>query len=198
MLGALIGIGIQLGSNLIPQQPEIFWGLIAAMYYRQFDAINAKFTTRRHFYPSLTGASLVSLSCHYCGRFVAVYAVSNSHFDILLMTGLGVLGFLLHMLKLPLPPVILSLILGPLMELNLRRALTLSKGDWTYLFVGGTLKNFQFITESIGQGDWSALSSLPVITVILWLMTIGSLFLPLLLRSSSGQPTEIFVEGEAP
>ena len=66
--------------------------------------------------------------------FVAVYAVNNSPFDILLMAGLGVFGFFLHMFKLPMPPIILGLILGPLMERNLRRALSLSDGDWSYLF----------------------------------------------------------------
>lgn len=197
MLGALIGIGIQPGPNLISQQPQIFWGLIAAMYIGNLMllALNLPLVgifirilqvPRWFLYPAIIAVS-----------FVAVYAVSNSHFDILLMTGLGVLGFFLHMLKLPLPPVILGLILGPLMELNLRRALTLSRGDWTYLLVGGTPRDFQAMSESVAQGDWSVLSSMPLIALVLWLMTIASLFLPMLLRRSGTETGEVPVEGEA-
>ena len=63
--------------------------------------------------------------------FVAVYAANNSPFDRLLMTGLGLASFLLRKASFPLAPVIWSwcLVLGRLIEKNVRRALTLSGGD---------------------------------------------------------------------
>jgi putative tricarboxylic transport membrane protein len=66
--------------------------------------------------------------------FVAVYAVNSSAFDLVLMTIIGALGYLLRKLRIPLAPVILGLVLGPMMETNLRRALSLSGGDWSVIF----------------------------------------------------------------
>ena len=133
MLGALLGLGITPGPLLIQQQPNIFWGLIASMYIGNLMLLALNLPLVGIFvrilkvpdwflYPAIIGIC-----------FVAIYSVSNSPFDIILMAILGVFGFFLFKLELPLPPVILGLILGPLMERNLRRALSLSHGDWSYL-----------------------------------------------------------------
>jgi putative tricarboxylic transport membrane protein len=66
--------------------------------------------------------------------FVAVYAVNQSPFDLVLMTGFGVVGWLMRRTGFPLAPVILGLVLGPLMEKSLRRAMALSGGHWGVLF----------------------------------------------------------------
>jgi putative tricarboxylic transport membrane protein len=66
--------------------------------------------------------------------FVGIYSLSGSHFDLLLMIGFGVLGYLLRKLSIPAVPVILGILLGEHMEVSLRRAMVLSDGDWTYLF----------------------------------------------------------------
>ena len=58
--------------------------------------------------------------------FVAVYAVNASAFDLVLMTLFGVVGYLMRTFDFPLAPVVLGLVLGPLMEKNLRRAMALS------------------------------------------------------------------------
>ncbi len=133
MLGALLGLGLQPGPLFMSQHPQLFWGLIASMYVGNaillilnLPLVGIWIRILRvpdwFLYPAIVAIS-----------FIAVYAASNSKLDITLMAILGVIGFLLHMVKLPLPPVILGLILGPIMENNLRRALSLSRGDWTYL-----------------------------------------------------------------
>ena len=50
-----------------------------------------------------------------------------------MMIAFGVLGYLLRKLDVPLVPVILGVLLGNAMEVNLRRALTISDGDWSIL-----------------------------------------------------------------
>lgn len=65
---------------------------------------------------------------------VGSYALNNSVTDVWVMFAAGVFGFACRQAEIPLGPLILGLILGPLMESNLRRALILSRGDW-----GGTL-----------------------------------------------------------
>jgi putative tricarboxylic transport membrane protein len=66
--------------------------------------------------------------------FVGIYSLSGSYFDLLLMVGFGVLGYVLRKLNIPTVPVILGILLGNHMETSLRRAMVLSNGDWTYLF----------------------------------------------------------------
>jgi putative tricarboxylic transport membrane protein len=60
---------------------------------------------------------------------VGAYSVSNSSFDVLVMILFGVIGYLLRKLDFPLAPVVLTLILGPLMERSLRTALDMSQGS---------------------------------------------------------------------
>jgi putative tricarboxylic transport membrane protein len=66
--------------------------------------------------------------------FVGIYAISGSVFDLLLMIAFGVLGYLARKLDIPTVPIILGILLGNQMENNLRRALTISNGDWTVLW----------------------------------------------------------------
>ncbi len=169
MLGALLGMGITPGPLLIQQQPNIFWGLIASMYIGNLMLLVLNLPLVGIFvrilkvpdwflYPAVIGVC-----------FVAVYSVSNSPFDIILMTILGLMGFFLYKLKIPLPPVILGLILGPLMERNLRRALSLSRGDWSYLF------------ES-------------PISISLWILALLSLALPFIIRRFTKNDREAILE----
>jgi putative tricarboxylic transport membrane protein len=65
--------------------------------------------------------------------FVGIYGISGSSFDLLVMIGFGVLGWGLRKLDVPLVPIILGVLLGNQMEANLRRALTISDGDWSVL-----------------------------------------------------------------
>ena len=74
----------------------------------------------------LPGVTMVS--------FVGIFSLSGSYFDLLLMIGFGVLGYILRKLDIPTVPVILGILLGGNMEDALRRAMTLSDGDVTYLF----------------------------------------------------------------
>ncbi|MCB2018296.1 MAG: tripartite tricarboxylate transporter permease, partial [Hydrogenophaga sp.] len=66
--------------------------------------------------------------------FVGIYGLTNSTFDLLLMIAFGVLGWVFRKLDIPMVPVILGILLGELMEKNLRRALTISDGDLSILY----------------------------------------------------------------
>jgi putative tricarboxylic transport membrane protein len=60
---------------------------------------------------------------------VGAYSVSNTAFDVLIMTLFGVIGYILRKMDFPLAPVVLTLILGPLAERSLRTSLEMSQGD---------------------------------------------------------------------
>jgi putative tricarboxylic transport membrane protein len=58
-----------------------------------------------------------------------VFSVHATTFDLLLMSGLGVVGYLLRKQGMPMAPLILGFVLGDLMEQNLRRALSITNGE---------------------------------------------------------------------
>jgi len=134
LLGALLGLDITPGPLLVEQSPEIFWGLAASMYVGNVFLLLLNLPLVGVFVKILELPRWVLMPGVAAVSFVAVYAVNQSAFDLLLMTGFGVLGYAMRKMSFPLAPVILGLVLGPLMERNLRRALALSGGDWWVMF----------------------------------------------------------------
>jgi putative tricarboxylic transport membrane protein len=134
LLGALLGLGITPGPLLIQEQPDLFWGLAASMYVGNAFLLLLNLPLVGLFVRALTLPRWFLLPGVAALSFVAVYAVNQSALDLVLMTGFGVVGYLMRKARLPLAPVILGLVLGPLMEKNLRRAMALSGGDWHVLF----------------------------------------------------------------
>lgn len=134
LLGALLGLGIAPGPLLVSDRPEVFWGLAASMYVGNAFLLMLNLPLVGVFVRVLTLPRWFLIPGVAAVSFVAVYAVNGSGFDLALMTGFGVLGWLLRKGGFPLAPVILGLVLGPVMETSLRRALALSGGEWGVLF----------------------------------------------------------------
>jgi len=129
MLGALIIHGIQPGPLLMTQQPELFWGLIVSfgignimLMVLNIPLIGLWVSILKIPYRVLYPAILVFIS-------LGVYSVNNNSFDIYLVAVLGIMGYLLAVLKFEAAPLLLGFVLGPMMEEYLRRALLLSRGD---------------------------------------------------------------------
>jgi TctA family transporter len=62
---------------------------------------------------------------------VGVYSTNNNTWDIWIVGVFGIIGYIFNKLRMEPAPLLLGLILGPMMEENLRRALLLSRGDWS-------------------------------------------------------------------
>jgi putative tricarboxylic transport membrane protein len=69
---------------------------------------------------------LITLLC-----MVGAFAIRNSLADLGMMLVLGGMGYIMTLMRIPVAPLVFGLILGPLMEENLRRTLILSRGSWT-------------------------------------------------------------------
>jgi len=134
LLGALLGLGITPGPLLLEEQPDLFWGLAASMYVGNAFLLLLNLPLVGVFVRALTVPRWILIPGVAALAFVAVYAVAGSSFDLVLMALFGVVGYLMRKLDFPLAPVILGLVLGPLMEKNLRRAMALSGGEWAVLF----------------------------------------------------------------
>ncbi len=134
MVGAMIIHGIQPGPSVIREQPALFWGMIASMWVGNLFLIILNLP--------LIGmwVRLVMVPYHYlfpailvfCG--IGVFSLSNSEFDIYLMALFGALGYVFSKLGCEPAPMLLAFILGPMMEKYLRRAMLISRGDWSVFF----------------------------------------------------------------
>lgn len=131
MIGALMIHGIVPGPSLITNQPTMFWSLVVSFLIGNaiLVVLNVPFVglwTRllqvpyRALYPII----LVLVS-------IGVYSINYSVFDVFLVMGFGLLGYLMMLLGLPAAPLILAFILSPMIEENFRRALLLSRGDFS-------------------------------------------------------------------
>ena len=126
LLGALIIHGVQPGPMLMTQHPEIFWGVIASMYVGNVILLILNLP--------LIGLWVQLLRIPYRILFplilllavVGTYAANLNIFDVWVMIGFGVLGYLLVKLGYELGPFILALVLGPLFEQSLRQSLIMS------------------------------------------------------------------------
>ncbi|WP_259767705.1 tripartite tricarboxylate transporter permease, partial [Pseudomonas protegens] len=137
------------------QQPDIVWGLIASLFVANIMLVILNIPMIRLFTRILAvpNWALVPVIAIITG--IGVYAVHATTFDLFLMVGIGIFGYILRKLDFPLSPVLLGFILGGLMEQNLRRALSISNGAMEIL--------------------WSS-----PITVGVWVLTLLMLFMPLL------------------
>jgi TctA family transporter len=131
MVGAMTIKGIQPGPQVMTSNPQLFWGLIASMWVGNLMLIVLNLP--------LIGMWIKLLTVPYRFLFPAIlsfcciglYTLNNNNFDVFMAAVFGVIGVIFYKLGCEPAPLLLGFILGPMMEENLRRALLLSRGDWT-------------------------------------------------------------------
>ena len=138
MLALLISLNITPGPLLFEKQPDVVWGLIASLYIANVVLLLLNIPLVGFFTRMLTLPMWLLLPVVVMVSFVGVYSINHSTFDLLVMVGFGLLGYLLRKLDIPLVPIVLGLLLGAEMENNYRRALSISGGDTAILY-GSTI-----------------------------------------------------------
>ena len=129
MIGAMIIQGIVPGPNVVSEQPQLFWGIIASMWIGNLMLVVLNLP--------LIGLWVKLLSVPYYVLFpiimamcsIGVYSVATNTFDLYAVAFFGLLGYLMTKLRCEPAPLLLGFVLGPLLEENLRRAMILSRGD---------------------------------------------------------------------
>ncbi|WP_193174180.1 tripartite tricarboxylate transporter permease [Oricola nitratireducens] len=134
LLAMLLALNITPGPLLFQQNPDVVWGLIAALFIGNFMLLLMNIPMVSLFVRVLLIPPKYLMPAVAMISFVGIYGISGSTFDLMVMVIFGVLGWVLRKLDVPLVPVILGVLLGDQMEKNLRRAMTISDGDWTALF----------------------------------------------------------------
>jgi len=134
MLGAFQGFGIQPGPRLLDQQSDLVWALIASLFIGNVILLAL----------NLPLAGMWARLLHiprpylYAGILffasIGAYAANTSTFDLWLLLVIGLLGFFMRRFGLPIVPAIIGIILGPVAEEQLRRALQISNGELSGLY----------------------------------------------------------------
>jgi putative tricarboxylic transport membrane protein len=134
LIGAFIIYGVQPGPIMFRDHASFVYMVITLMMLANvaflavgffFSKVLTKFLSLPQ---SFIWSTIIILS------LVGSYAINNSAFDLMIVFLSGVLGFLFRLLDVPLGPIVLALILGPMAEANMRRALILSGGSFTTFF----------------------------------------------------------------
>ena len=155
MVGAMTIHNIQPGPQVMTSNPELFWGLIASMWIGNLMLIVLNLP--------MIGIWIKLLTIPYKWLFpsivlfcaVGVYSENNNTFDVWMVAIFGIVGYLFLKLKCEPAPLLLGFILGPMMEENLRRALLLSRGDWSV-----------FVTRPLSAGLLAAALLLLVVVLL--------------------------------
>lgn len=133
MMGALTLYNITPGPVLFEAQPQLVWGLIASLFIANvmLFLMNVPmvkvFASMLSIPPRLLVPGILAIS------FIGVYAINATRFDLLMVVGIGVIGYFLRKMNVPMAPMVLGVVLGDMMEQNLRRALSITNGELSIL-----------------------------------------------------------------
>lgn len=133
MLAMLISLNVQPGPLLFERQPDLVWGLVASLYMANVMLLILNLPLIGLFTRLMAIPTWALMPVVVAISFIGVYSISNSTFDLNVMIAFGVLGYVLRKLDITLVPLVLGLLLGADMENNLRRALSISGGDFSVL-----------------------------------------------------------------
>ncbi|MBY0270441.1 MAG: tripartite tricarboxylate transporter permease [Burkholderiales bacterium] len=169
MLGAFIMYGVQPGPLLFQSRPDLVWGLIDSMYVGNVMLLILNlplvglFVRLLYIPQGILYPLIVAISA------IGAYAINGSTVDLWLILFFGIVGYVFGKVDIPVAPLVLSLVLGGIMEQSFRQAMTISGGN-VKVFYGST------------------------ITVILLVMSVISVLLPFIIPKlralgSSGDPS---------
>lgn len=136
LLGAFTINGLQPGPLLFAQHPDIAWGLIASLFVSNVILLVLSLPLVRVWVHFLRIPTQVLYCVTLVFMTLGAYSINNSMFDVLVMWIAGLVGFALRRIEVPVAPLALTLVLGPLLESNFRRALSIQHGDYTGLLAG--------------------------------------------------------------
>ena len=121
LLGGLLIWGLQPGPLLFVEKPDFVWGLIASMYLGNIAGLFVVLTCVPLF------ASILRIPFSIIAP-VGAYTVHNATFDVWLMLGFGVVGYVFKKLDYPMAPMVLALVLGDRAEDSFRQSMLMSQG----------------------------------------------------------------------
>jgi putative tricarboxylic transport membrane protein len=134
MLGALMMFGLQPGPLLFQKNPDFVWGVIASMYIGNIMLLIMNIVCIPFFVKILKLPIHLLMPLVIVFSTVGVYSVDGNLFDVWMLYVFGIMGYLMKKFDIPPAPVVLSVVLGPMIERALRQSLTMSLGSYDIFF----------------------------------------------------------------
>ena len=157
MLGALTLIGVTPGPQLFTQSPNIIYAIFAGMIVIQFimlafGVVFSKVAPKVLKVPVKYLMPIIMVLC-----IVGAFCLANQVYHVAVAIAFGFIGYFMKKFGFPGAPMVLGVILGPIAEKNLDRALQLSRNDWTIFFRRPIA--LTFIILSVGMIAWTIFSN---------------------------------------
>jgi putative tricarboxylic transport membrane protein len=130
LMGALIIHGVRPGPDLMEKYPEIFWGFVASMYIGNGMLVFLNLPLIPIWVQILKVPYRILFPLILLFTIIGSYSVSNSVFDVGLMVAFGVLGYFLKKFNFDAAPLVMSFVLGPMLEESFRQSLIISRGSF--------------------------------------------------------------------
>ncbi|GGB48226.1 hypothetical protein GCM10011409_27230 [Lentibacillus populi] len=162
LLGAFMLHGLTVGPKLMETDGDLFYSLIVGLFITcifmfLIGSLLTNFWVKLISLPQSIIAPLI-----LCIAVIGAFSVRNLMFDVYITLAFGILGYFLKKFNYPLAPIVLAIVLGGMMESNLRRALLISDGSWMI-----------FLTNPI--------------SLVLLIISVLSFFTPIIKRTSFGK-----------
>src|SRR5262245_29305533 len=138
MLGAFIMYGIQPGPLLFQNRPDLVWGLIDSMYIGNLMLLILTLPLIGIFVRLLYIPSGILMPLILAISTIGVYAINGNVVELYIGLIFGVMGYIFRKVDIPVAPMVLSLVLGGIMEQSFRQAMTISGGN-PKIFVGSPI-----------------------------------------------------------
>ncbi|OGL19607.1 MAG: transporter [Candidatus Rokubacteria bacterium RIFCSPLOWO2_12_FULL_71_22] len=129
LLGALVIHGVQPGPMLMTQHPDIFWGVIASLYVGNVMLLVLNLPLISLWVQLLRIPYRILFPSVLLLTVIGTYSINHNIFDVWVMIGFGLSGYVLRKLGYELAPLVLAMVLGPLLEQTLRQSLIMSTGN---------------------------------------------------------------------
>jgi TctA family transporter len=131
MVAAMMIHNIQPGPQVMTSNPPLFWGLITSMWIGNLLLVVLNLPLIGLWIKLLTVPYRVLYPAILLFCVVGAYSINNNVFDVFMTIPFAVLGYVFKKLDCEPAPLLLGFVLGKLMEEYLRRAMTISRGDWS-------------------------------------------------------------------
>ncbi|GAB3523747.1 tripartite tricarboxylate transporter permease [Arthrobacter monumenti] len=134
ILSAFQIYNIQPGPQLFETSPDLVWTLIASLFIGNVMLLVINLPLVKLWIKILEIPKQLLYTGILVFGILGVYSISGSLVEVLIVCAIGVAGFFMRVYDFPVAPAILGAILGPMMETQLRRALSISQGDFSVFF----------------------------------------------------------------
>jgi putative tricarboxylic transport membrane protein len=167
LMAAMIIHGVQPGPLIMVNSPQFVYDVVAMMLYATIGIFVFGLLLVRPLLKVLQIPREIIMPIVFVLCVIGSYAIAQRLFDVWTMLGFGIVGFVLRRYNYPMAPFVLGIVLGDLLDKNLRRGLVLSDGDLTPFFtrpisavlaaicIATILMNFGAVRRTAGR-VWTA------------------------------------------